>query len=309
MTYSIVARDAETGQLGVAAQSCVLAVGTRVTFARHGVGAVAVQAGSEVWYGDAALDILAKAGSASDAVEGLVAIAGVDDVQFGVVDRSGGVAAHTGPTCAEEAGHVVEDGVTAQGNVLASSSAWHAMVRAFEAADGELADRLIAALRAAEGEGGDLRGRQSAAMLVVGPDAIEPFAYHCPDGPTIDLRVDDHEDPVEELERLLRVKRAHDHLIRGVRRADEDWAAAVEEFRSGSDLAPGDRLMWFWRRLAGLLVADGGEMEVLLTETEGEDARFAERVRRLWDDGVVQHPRLPHLVGLLEGRRKPQGSG
>lgn len=299
MTYSVVACDAETGTFGVGVQSCVLAVGTRVPFARHGVGAAAVQAGSEIWHAHAALDLLERGADAEAALTGLVEVAEEDDVQFGIVDRHGGAAAYTGPGCAPEAGHALGAGVAVQGNVLAGPRVWERMLDAYEGADGELPDRLLATLWAAEAEGGDIRGRQSAALLVASPDPYEEHTYHWPDGPVIDLRVDDHEEPLEELGRLLRVKRAHDHLIRGAQKAAEDWPAAAADLERGAELAPDDPLLGFWRTLSALLDATPTERGRLVEDAVSRDPWFSVRVRRLSEAEAIDHSAMTHLVELL----------
>lgn len=300
MTYSIVARDPETGRLGVAVQSCVLAVGTRVPFVRAGVGAVAVQAASELWYGRAALDLLERGATAPRAMAALQGLIDADDVQIGLLDAEGRASAWTGLACTREAGDLVGDGVSVQANCMARDRAWPAMLEAFDATDGELADRFLAALRAAEEEGGDIRGAESAAILVVSPDRDEAIDYHSPDGPTIDLRVDDHDDPVAELRRLLDVKRAHDHLVRAFDVVEEDWEETVSELDRGLDLAPEDRLLSYFRRLADLLDSGDDARAGLLEEAMSADPWFAERVRRTAEAETIRHPGLAWVVEALD---------
>ena len=178
MTYSIVARDRDTGELGVAVQSHWFSVGSLVTWARPGIGAVATQANVDPGYGPRALDLLAAGTPAPAALaELLAADPGRESRQVAVVDGAGGVAAHTGTACMAFAGHVTGAGVSCQANIMASERVWPAMLEAFTAATGSLGERLLDALDAAEREGGDLRGRQSAAILVV-PLEGEAVAYH-----------------------------------------------------------------------------------------------------------------------------------
>ncbi|MGW5053173.1 DUF1028 domain-containing protein [Actinokineospora sp. NPDC004072] len=230
MTYSILARDEATGCLGVAVQSGVLAVGTRVIAGRSGVGVVAVQAGSELTWRTMLLDLLASGMTAAQAVAALATLPGAAEAQFAAVGVDGDAAAHTGPDCIPHAGHACRGPMSAQGNMLASPTTWTAML---DAAAGPLAERLVAGLAAAEAEGGDIRGPQSAALLVVGPQPGAQSTGYA-DDPVIDLRVDDSRDPVGELARLLRVARAHRHLIAAHTTGDPD------ELRAAVALAPDD---------------------------------------------------------------------
>jgi uncharacterized Ntn-hydrolase superfamily protein len=202
VTYSIVARDPDTGELGVAVQTCNLAVGTWVPWAEAGVGAVATQAVAERSYGTLGLSLLRGQKSARAALTALLA---ADDRrefrQVAIVSARGDVAVHTGRRCLPEAGAFAGEGFATQANMMAKDTVWDAMAGAYRHASGDLPDRLITALAAAEAEGGDLRGRQTAALLVVGPDPA-PF-------PLVDLRVDHHPEPVAELRRLLRLHRAY----------------------------------------------------------------------------------------------------
>jgi uncharacterized Ntn-hydrolase superfamily protein len=256
MTYSIVARDPATGQLGVAVQSHWFSVGAIVPWARPGVGAVATQANAAVAYGPRALDALERGETPSDALARLVA----EDPQgasrqVAIVSAGGGVAAHTGSACMRFAGDIQGDGVSCQANIMASAAVWPAMLEAFTDADGTLTQRLLTALFAAEGAGGDLRGRQSAALLVV-PPAGEPW-----DTMTW-LRVDDHADPLGELERLVRL----DEAYRLAGRGDECLAAgrfdeAGRLFLAAVERAPESDELRFW---AGLGAAQIGDMDTAL---------------------------------------------
>ena len=220
-TYSIAAFDPKTCDLGVAVQSKFFGVGTVVPFARAGVGAVATQASANVSYGPRALKLLEEGKSVDEIVKQLPA----DDErrehrQFGVVDAKGNAAAHTGGECLPFAGHQTGRNFTAQGNILAGEEVLRNMAAAFEAAqsveNSELADWLVAALQAGEDAGGDKRGRQSAALLVVRDKA----GYGGESDRYIDLRVEDHPDPTHELARLLEIHKsfyADKHQRRPVR--------------------------------------------------------------------------------------------
>lgn len=199
-TFSIVARDPENGDLGIAVQSRFLGVGSVVPWARAGVGAVATQAWANVTYGAEGLALLEGGKDAAAAVAALTgADAGRDRRQVGLVDAKGRAAAFTGGDCLDWAGHRTGEGFAVQGNILAGKQVVDAMADAFAGAKGELADRLVEALAAGQRAGGDKRGMQSAALLVVRKDG----GYGGNNDRYIDLRVEDGKDPIAELKRLL----------------------------------------------------------------------------------------------------------
>jgi uncharacterized Ntn-hydrolase superfamily protein len=252
-TYSIVARDPSTGELGAAVQSHWFSVGSLCIWSRPGIGAVATQSVVEPAFGPHALDRMQDGESAPDALAALIAADPLGAVrQVGVVDASDGVAVHTGAQCIPCAGDATGAHWSCQANMMAAGTVPQAMSAAFEHAEGDLADRLLAALRAAEGEGGDVRGRQSAALLVV-PAEGEPWQTR------VNLRVEDHEDPIEEIARLLGLQRAYE--LAG--QADELMAAdqpveAGALYRRAAELAPGSDELLFW---AGLALAHAGDLE------------------------------------------------
>lgn len=206
MTFSVVARDPLTGDLGVAVSSCILAVGRAVPTVRPGVGVVAVQARSRRGLGGTLMAGLAAGTAPAELVRRAAHAAEDADRQIAVLSARGDVAADTGQGSFPVSGHQIGEGISVQGNMLASSEVLPAMAQAFSAARGDLADRLLAALTAGQDAGGDLRGRQSAALLVVGG---EP-ATDDDDGIRIDLRVDDSGDPVAQLRMLRNLQRAYD---------------------------------------------------------------------------------------------------
>jgi uncharacterized Ntn-hydrolase superfamily protein len=252
-TYSIVALDPATGELGAAVQSHWFSVGSLCIWARPGLGAVATQSVVEPAHGPDALDRLAAGDDAAAALAAVLAPDPLAEVrQVGVVDANGQVAVHTGPGCIAEAGHVTGATWSCQANMMERDTVPAAMSEAFAAADGPLGDRLMAALDAAEGQGGDVRGRQSAAMLVV-PAAGEPWRAR------VDLRVEDHHAPLEELRRLLQLQRAYELAGEG----DELLAAgrvdeAGERYRRARELAPESDELLFW---AGLADAQAGDLD------------------------------------------------
>ncbi len=231
MTYSIVARDPGTGELGVAVQTGTFGVGVGVPWAEAGVGAVATQSITEHSYGPFGLELMKAGRTAEEALAGLVASDAKQRFrQVGMVDSHGNAAAHTGDGCIRDCGDLVGDGFTVQANMMASDTVWPAMATAYEAASGSLARRLLAALEAAEREGGDFRGAQSAAIRVV---QSEPTGFVWK-GRVSNLRVDDHVDPVGELRRLLDLEEDYradrgDHL----REHEQRWIAAEKAAKDG----------------------------------------------------------------------------
>lgn len=203
-TFSIVAHDAETGEWGVAVQSKFLAVGALVIHAAAGAGAIATQAWMNPRYGPEGLQMLSEGVSAAEVVDRLTAAdPGRAHRQLGVVDARGGAAAYTGDECMHWAGHRTGPGYACQGNILVSEETLSAMEAAHLSGHGHLADRLLGALRAAQAAGGDSRGKQAAALLVVRAGG----GYGGFNDRLVDLRVDDHPDPIEELSRLLDLHR------------------------------------------------------------------------------------------------------
>ena len=256
-TYSIVARDPATGELGVAVQSHWFSVGSIVSWAEPGVGAVATQSIAEPAYGPRALALLRDGTAAPDALARLTADDGEADVrQVAVVDAAGRVAVHTGARCIPHAGDATGEGFSCQANMMGSATVWPAMAEAFASAEGGLAERLLVALEAAEGQGGDVRGRQSAAIVVVGAEG-EAWRRE------VDLRVEDHPEPLAELWRLLTLHRAYelaeeaDTLV-GQGRTEE----AAPLYERSSELAPDNDELLFW---AGLAAAQAGDLETGVT--------------------------------------------
>jgi uncharacterized Ntn-hydrolase superfamily protein len=259
MTYSIVARDPESGRLGVAVQTCWFAVGALVPWAVAGVGAVATQAMVEVSYGPKCLDRLGAGAGAGRALDEVRAEDDGSAVrQVAVVDAAGSAAAHTGDLCIDHAGHHVGDGYSVQANMMASPDVWPAMAEAYEAATGPFPERLLAALLAAEGAGGDARGTMSAAVLVVDGERHD----HRWEGVVVDVRVDHHDRPLDQIGRLLRAADAFDHCDRAEQELfGGDPAAALGEVDLALDLLPGDENARFMRA-AALLVSARPELGV-----------------------------------------------
>jgi uncharacterized Ntn-hydrolase superfamily protein len=292
-TYSIVARDAATGELGVAVQSHWFAVGSVVTWAEAGVGAVATQSFVEVTYGPLGLALMRAGKTPAEALAALIQTDEHEDVrQVAMIDATGKVAAHTGEHCIAEAGHRTGDGYSVQANLMGPSTVPDAMAKAFEAAEGKLAERLLAALQAAQAEGGDIRGKQSAAILVVrGTSTGKPWEDRL-----VDLHVEDHPQPVVEIARLLQLHRAYEHMNAGdVAMETGDFSAASREYGAAEALAPGNAEMLFWHgiTLAGAGLVD--QAEPLLAQAYGFDENWRTLVRRLPKAGL-----LPDDAALLQ---------
>jgi len=265
VTYSVVARDPSTGELGVAVQSHFLGVGAVVPWARPGVGAVATQAMVQISYGPKMLDLLAAGRPPTEALAELVAADDGGEIrQVAAVDHAGRVATHTGSRCIAEAGHRAGDGWSVQANMMLRPTVLDAMAEALAATTGDLAPRLLAALDAAEAEAGDIRGRQSAAIVVVSGDRESP-----PWERLYDLRVEDHPDPLVELRRLVAMHRAY--------RSggwDDPAVAHNPELR-------------FWHALRVAADGDVDEARAILDPIYAGGEGWRELVRRLPGAGVI----------------------
>jgi uncharacterized Ntn-hydrolase superfamily protein len=255
MTYSIVARDPKTGRFGVAVQSHILAVGRVVPWLEAGVGAIATQASVNVSFGPIGLELLRAGRSADEVVAALIASdPGAQLRQLGVVDARGRAASFTGSETIPAAGHQVHDGFTVQGNLLERETCWPAMSSAYlEAADEPFTERLLRALEAAEREGGDVRGRQSAAIMIV-DGSVKPSAWQ---GRLMDLRIEDHPDPVPELRRLVTLQGAYD-LLDDDSDAAEAGISEEERYAMSRRQAPDAYELVFWM---GLEYAKRGDLE------------------------------------------------
>jgi uncharacterized Ntn-hydrolase superfamily protein len=277
MTYSIVARDRETGELGVAVQSRAFNTGAIVPWAAPGVGVVATQSYTEPSYGPLGLDLLRAGKTPEEALAELVAADEEPEYrQVAILDGKGRIAVHVGEACIPAAGFAAGDGFSAQANMVDSERVWESMAESFERSDGPLADRLIDALDAAEAAGGDWRGRQAGGIIVVAAEG-EPWARE------VDVRVDDHDDPLGELRRLVRLRQAYG-AMRGPPGPDAEDLAVLHEL---------DRTL---ARIFGLTatgqVAEARELFQPLLDAE---PRWADFVRSLADRGL-----LPHAAELLE---------
>lgn len=286
-TYSIVARDLETGQIGVAVQSHWFSVGSVVTWAEAGVGAVATQSLADPSYGPLGLTMMRHGKSAPDTLRGLAASdEGREVRQVAMIDASGRVAVHTGSKCIAQAGHVLdeENQFTVLANLMEKDTVWPAMAVAYRNSSGDLADRMIAALEAAEREGGDIRGRQSAALLIVKSESSgKPWQDRI-----FDLRVEDHPDPIAELKRLVKIQRAYHHMNAGdVALEHGDFELANREYALAAQFAPDIVEIQFWQAVT---LTSSGRLEQALPIFKSvfmREAHWAEVVPRLVPSGLL----------------------
>lgn len=281
-TYSIVAFDKSTGELGVAVQSHWFSVGSVVPWVEAGVGAVATQSFVEPSYGPLGLELMRAGKSAEDSLAALLkADKNEASRQVGMVDARGKAVAHTGKNCIPEAGHFIGDGFSCQANLMLKNTVWKAMARAFETTKGELVDRLLAALEAAEQEGGDIRGKQSAAVIVVKGKSSGVWWKDR----IYDLRIEDHPNPVPELKRLIRLNKAYNHMNKGDEFLTENKVAeAVKEYTKGMEIYPDNPEMIFW---PAVTMASSGKVE--------ESLPLFRKVFAMDPNWTVLLPRLPKV--------------
>ena len=244
-TYSIVARDSRTGEMGVGVQSHWFSVGSVVSWGEAGVGVVATQSLVNKSFGLRGLELLKQGKSPQEAIDILLSDdKGRDVRQVAILDAQGRVATHTGSKCIKQAGHIVGEIFSVQANLMLSDKVWPVMAEAFEKNNNTLLpERIIKSLEAAESVGGDIRGKQSAALLVV---AGEPTEEKWED-PIIDLRVEDHKEPLKELNRLLKVYRAYEHMNNGdlaIEKGNMDNAR--EEYDAALKMFPENLEMTYW---------------------------------------------------------------
>jgi uncharacterized Ntn-hydrolase superfamily protein len=284
-TYSIVARDPQSGEMGVAVQSHWFSVGSLCPWAEAGVGAVATQSFVNPAFGPEGLALLREGQTAQEAVDVLIAADDQPEVrQLAIVDTNGNAAAYTGARCVPAAGHFVGQGFSVQANMMLDEGIWPAMADAFQAARGPLAECLVAALQAAQAAGGDIRGRQSAALLVVRAQGTgRPWQDRA-----IELRVEDHPQPVRELERLLRVHRAYALMNRGDQALEQgDVEGALEAYRAAEAMFPDNLEMRYWHAVALAEVGRMEEARPLFESVFAEDENWRTMTRRLPGVGLL----------------------
>jgi uncharacterized Ntn-hydrolase superfamily protein len=303
-TYSIVARDSATGDMGVAVQSHWFSVGSIVTWAEAGVGAVATQSLVDPAYGPLGLDLMRSGKTAVQALDAVLASdAGRDVRQVAMVDTKGNVAVHTGSKCISEAGHIAGKGYSVQANLMLNDKVWPAMSEAYEKNTGDLADRMMAALEAAEAVGGDIRGKQSAAILIVkGTSTGRVWADR-----VMELRVEDHPDPLVELRRLIRVHRAYDFMNRGdvaIEHGDVD--SALREYGAAQEMFPDNLEMKFWTAISLVNAGKLDQSLPMFREIFAINVNWATLVPRLPASGIL--PDDEKLVGKILSMVPRQGA-
>ncbi len=300
-TFSIVARDPATGEMGVAVQSHWFSVGSIVTWAEAGVGAIATQSFVDPGYGPRGLDLMRRGVAASDALDQLVkADAQRDGRQIAMIEASGRVSAYTGKSAIASAGHTIGTNFSAQANLMANDRVWPAMAQAFQSTKGDLADRMLAALEAAQAVGGDIRGRQSAAILIVkGKGSGRPWVGA---DRVFDLRVEDHAEPIVELKRLIRLQRAYGHANRGDELMTEKKVdQALEEYRAASKLAPEILELPFWHAVTLASIGREAEAAPIFKAVFAKEPVWADLLPRLPAAGLF--PNDPALIARIQKLR------
>ena len=291
-TFSIVARDPATGELGVAVQSHWFSVGAIVPWAEAGVGAVATQSFVDPSYGKNGLDLMRAGTSAPDALKELLAKDDGREVkQVAMIDAQGRVDAWTGKNDIQAAGHIVGKDFSAQANLMLNDRVWPAMARAFESTKGDLAERMLAALDAAQAAGGDIRGRQSAAIIVVtGKPTGQPWKDRI-----FDLRVDDSPEPLRELRRLVRLQRAYNHMNAGDLAVEKkDNEGALREYGAAEKLVPDSAEMIYWHAVALVNMGRVDESLPLFRKVFAMDRNWLTLTPRLPKSGLL--PDDPKII-------------
>lgn len=300
-TFSIVARDPATGEIGVAVQSHWFSVGSLVTWAEAGVGAVATQSFVEPGYGMRGLDLMRRGRSAPRALEQLVAKDAMrDGRQVAMIDARGRVSAYTGKSAIASAGHRIGANFSVQANLMANDRVWPAMADAFEQTRGDLADRMLAALEAGQAAGGDVRGRQSAAILVVrGKSTGRPWIGG---DRVFDLRVEDHPQPIAELRRLMQLERAYAHANAGdelmtQKKVDE----ALKEYQAASTLAPEIVELPFWHAVTLASIGREADAMPIFRAVFAKEPVWADLLARLPAAGLF--PNDAALIARIQALR------
>src|SRR5580765_4798962 len=283
-TFSIVARDPETGEMGVAVQSHYFSVGPVVPWAEAGVGAVATQSLVLVDYGPNGLELMRNGMTAKQALDSLVkADSHNEGRQVAMIDAKGNVAAYTGKACIPDAGQQTGANYSCQANLMSNATIWPAMASAFEKAKGDLAERMMQALEAAQAAGGDIRGKQSAAIVIVKAQSTgKPWADR-----VMDLRVEDHAEPLKELRRLMRLRRAYnledagDNFI-----SEKKTEEAMKAYEEAMKLAPDVVELQFWAAVSMYTTNRETEGLALFKKVFAQEKRWIDLVPRLAKVGL-----------------------
>ena len=285
-TYSIVARDTVTGEMGVAVQSHWYSVGTIVSWGEAGVGVVATQSFVNPSFGPRGLALLKQGLNSEQVLKLLIESDKSKEVrQLAILDSRGNVAAYTGDNCIKDAGHLVGDNYSVQANLMLNDKVWGEMAKAFEKSKGPLAERLLISLEAAEATGGDIRGKQSAALLVVSPESSGEIW----NDRKVDIRVDDHPEPLVELRRILKVHRAYEHMNKGdLAIENKEMDVAMEEYSKAEKLFPDNEEMKYWRAVALVNIGKLEESLSLFKEVFRMNTNWVKLTPRLIDSDLLQ---------------------
>ncbi|HJY30476.1 MAG TPA: DUF1028 domain-containing protein [Pyrinomonadaceae bacterium] len=302
-TFSIVCRDPATGELGVAVQSHWFSVGSIVAWAEAGVGAVATQSFVDPSYGKNGLDLMRGGKSAPDTLKELLEKdEGREVRQVAMIDAQGRVDAWTGKNDIQAAGHIVGKDFSVQANLMLNDKIWPAMAHAFETTKGDLAERMLAALDAAQAAGGDIRGRQSAALIVV---TGKPTGQAWKDR-TFDLRVDDSPQPLLELRRLVRLQRAYNHMNAGDLAVEKkDNEGALREYGAAEKLVPNNAEMIYWHAVALVNMGRVEESLPLFRKVFAMDRNWITLTPRLPKSGLLpDDPKIIERIVSMSARKK-----
>jgi uncharacterized Ntn-hydrolase superfamily protein len=309
-TFSIVARDPATGEIGVAVQSHWFSVGSIVTWAEAGVGAVATQSFVDPSYGYKGLELMRTGVAAPDALKRLLAMDAQREVrQVAMIDAQGRVDAFSGKLDIQDAGHRVGVQYSVQANMMANARVWPAMAAAFEQSRGDLAERMLAALEAAQAAGGDIRGKQSAALLIVrAKSSGRPWVGA---DRVFDLRVDDHPEPIVELRRLVRLQRAYAHANRGDElAAEKKIEEALREYTAAGELVPEILELPFWQAVTLVVVGREAEAMPIFRRVFAKEPYWADLVPRLPAAGQLpDDPVLIQRILALRATKQGQRTG
>ncbi|RIK80262.1 Zn-dependent protease [candidate division KSB1 bacterium] len=303
-TYSIVARDPATGHMGVAVQSHWFSVGSLVTWAEAGVGAVATQSFIDPAYGPLGLQLMRAGKNAKQALAAIIASDPGEAVrQVAMIDAQGNVAAHTGSKCIPAAGHYVGENFSVQANLMLNDKVWPAMKEAYQKTSGDLTDKMLAAMDAAQAVGGDIRGKQSAAILIVsGTNTGRPWADR-----VMELRVEDHPEPLQELRRLVHVHRAYQHMNAGDLAVEHnDMEKALAEYGAAQKMMPDNLEMAYWTATS---LVNAGRLEEslpLFKKVFAGDPNWAELTPRLPGVGLlnVDEAGMKKILGVAPKAKK-----
>ncbi|RKY83379.1 Zn-dependent protease [candidate division KSB1 bacterium] len=283
--------------MGVAVQSHWFSVGTVVSWAEAGVGAVATQSIVEPAYGPLGLRLMKSGKTAEEALKALLSVDPQADYrQVAMVDSRGRVAVHTGKLCIAEAGHTTGNQFSCQANMMLKNTVWNAMAKAYQSTEGDLIDKLVSALEAAQSEGGDIRGKQSAAILVVKPVSTGNIWKD----KVIDIRIDDNPEPIKELKRIVHLYRAYNHMNKGDEYlGNNEIDKALKEYKTASEMVPENIEMLFWRAETMAAVGKVNESLPLFKTVFEKEPIWAELLKRLPKSKIF--PDDPELMKKILG--------